>query len=155
MQSTGHTSTQERSFTPMQGSAMMYGMRRPRLSRHPALGANRKHRLGPPPVKCAARSRFVPVANDGRQRLVEAAREAGNEERDDSPCERHPHQVVAPRRRDARPRRRVLISRRHSETFVRFVRLTLDGRVVVPMFLTALRPETVARLAAWDSDQYL
>ena len=84
-----------------------------------------------------------------------AAREAGNEERDDSRCERHPRQVVAPRRRDARPRRRVLISRRHGETFVRFVRLTLDGRVVVPMLLTALGPETVARLAGWDPKQYL
>src|SRR2546422_11188277 len=62
MQSTGHTSTQERSFTPMQGSAMMYGMRGRRASPRPAGGPNRKHRLGPPPVKCAPRSGFVPAA---------------------------------------------------------------------------------------------
>src|SRR2546430_2522790 len=55
MQSTGHTSTQDRSFRPMQGSAMMYGMRGPRLSLRPVTGPNRKHRLGPHPVKCAAR----------------------------------------------------------------------------------------------------
>src|SRR2546425_13207307 len=64
MQSTGHTSTQERSFTPMQGSAMMYGMRGRRASPRPAARPNRKHTLGPPPVKCAPRSGFVPAAQE-------------------------------------------------------------------------------------------
>src|SRR5213593_2743981 len=62
MQSTGHTSTQERSFKPMQGSAMMYGMRVLGCLLTPLAGPNRKHRLGPPPVKCAPRSGFVPAA---------------------------------------------------------------------------------------------
>src|SRR2546422_2253360 len=155
MQSTGHTSTQERSFKPMQGSAMMYGMRVLGCLVTPLAGPNRKHRLGPPPVKCAARSKFVPRTKDGTQRLVGTAREARNEEHHDSPCERHPHQGVALRRGDARTHRRVLASRRHGDTFVRFLRLTPDGRVAVPVFLTALRPETVAQLASWDSDQYL
>src|SRR5437667_386181 len=74
MQSTGHTSTQERSFKPMQGSAMMYGMRVLGCLFTPLAGPNRKHRLGPPPVKCASRSRFAPAANAGTQRLVGTAR---------------------------------------------------------------------------------
>src|SRR5437867_7908796 len=74
MQSTGHTSTQERSFRPMQGSAMMYGMRVLSCLFTPLAGPNRKHRLGPPPVKCASRSRFAPGANAGTQGLVGTAR---------------------------------------------------------------------------------
>src|SRR2546430_10337130 len=74
MQSTGHTSTQERSFKPMQVSAMMYGMRVLGCLFTPLAGPNRKHRLGPPPVKCASRSRFAPAANAGTQRLVGTAR---------------------------------------------------------------------------------
>src|SRR2546428_12358404 len=74
MQSTGHTSTQERSFKPMQGSAMMYGMRVLGCPFTPLAGPNRKHRLGPPPVKCASRSRFAPAADAGTQRLVGTAR---------------------------------------------------------------------------------
>src|SRR5205807_6731867 len=53
MQSTGQTSTQERSFTVMQGSAMTYGMPSPEKARFP--GAWRrgeaKHRNDPSPVK--------------------------------------------------------------------------------------------------------
>src|SRR5256712_1950906 len=61
-------------YKPVQGSAMMYGMRVLGCLFSPLAGPNRKHRLGPPPVKCASRSRFAPAANAGTQRLVGTAR---------------------------------------------------------------------------------
>src|SRR5881394_4321896 len=45
MQSTGHTSTQERSLTLMHGSAMMYGIPSPECSPRSIRAANGKPRL--------------------------------------------------------------------------------------------------------------
>src|SRR2546427_12148743 len=107
MQSTGHTSTQERSFRPMQGSAMMYGMRVLGCLFTPLAGPNRKHRLGPPPVKCASRSRFAPAANAGTQRLVGTARVLAKRQQkttNASPSQRDPDEGLGLGRRDARPR---------------------------------------------------
>src|SRR6266480_4437795 len=50
MQSTGQTSTHDRSFTLMQGSAMMYGIQAPGMSRRSGatrFAPNRKHSKGP------------------------------------------------------------------------------------------------------------
>src|SRR5437016_5564072 len=122
MQSTGHTSTQERSFTPMQGSAMMYGMRVLSCLFTPLAGPNRKHRLGPPPVKCASRSRFAPAANAGTRRFVGTAHVFAKwptKATNASPSQRDPDEGLGLRRRDARPHRRVLphrggTARRHA-----------------------------------------
>src|SRR2546430_3550264 len=52
MQSTGQTSTHERSFTVMHGSAIMYGIQAPEVSHHGtrSTGPKCKHRGGPTPV---------------------------------------------------------------------------------------------------------
>src|SRR6266536_4888041 len=80
MQSTGQTSTQERSFTLMHGSAMIYGMATPGNPR-PADegGPNRKHRNGVTPVKPHAGPRAASPRNDG-SRDPRQQRQEGHEE---------------------------------------------------------------------------
>src|SRR5205809_548833 len=68
MQSTGQTSTQERSFRLMHGSAMMYVIQAP-ASHVPTAGAsrpNRKHRSGPTPVKSGRHIRLETRTAAGR-----------------------------------------------------------------------------------------
>src|SRR5437870_12639445 len=71
MQSTGQTSTHDRSFRLMQGSAMMYGIQAPGN-----FASNRKHRGAPTPVQGPVAGTAIRVISDKT-----ATRNARSEER--------------------------------------------------------------------------